>query len=146
VASLGDFLDKLGPSLATGILLGVLTGTATTLMAWRDHTAASAVRFSGYDTELARLRSDFDEFRKPGGRFTKSDGDSHKAILDDHERRLRDQETRPPRLNPALTDAVDDIKELRDKATLCGEALRHLREDQERLCQRMQGCGWRPAK
>lgn len=146
MASLGDFLDKLGPTLTTGILLGVLTGTATTLMAWRDHTAASAVRFSGYDAELARLRADLDEFRKPGGRFTRRDGDEHRLILDDHERRLREQETRPPRLNPALVDAVGDIQELRDKVIVCTEALRHTHDEQERLCQRMQGCGWRPAK
>jgi chromosome segregation ATPase len=136
----GDFVDKLGPTLASGIILALLVGTTSTTLAWRDHAASSTVRFSNYDAELAKLRSDLDGFRAPGGRFTKHDGDRLQEQLNDHEKRLREQETRPPRLSPALVDAVDDIKELRDRALICGEALRQLRENQEQLCQRLQGC------
>jgi hypothetical protein len=137
---LGNFLDKLGPTLASGILLGILTAATTAVMVGRDHIAASDVRARNFDVELTRLRSDFEEFRKPGGRFTRADGDRHQAVLDDHERRLREQETRPPRLNPALSGVVQDVEELKERCLINMENIKHILSEQERLCARLRQC------
>ena len=71
---IASVLDKAGPALATGIVLALLTGAASAVMAWRDLASASAVRFGNIATELERLRADLDGFRAPGGRFTAHDG------------------------------------------------------------------------
>ena len=138
--ALGDFLDRLGPTLATGIILALLGGAATVVVAWRDFASASTVRLSALDAEFARLRADFESFRAPGGRFTKHDGDRHQAQLDDHERRLREQETRPPRLNSALNDMLGDVQELKEKCLINAEAIKHILTEQDRLCARLRQC------
>ena len=138
--ALGDFLDRLGPTLATGIILALLGGAATVVVAWRDFTAASTVRLGILDAEFSKLRADFEEFRRPGGRFTRLDGDRHQAILEDHERRLREQETRPPRLNPALNDVLGDVQELKEKCLINAETIKHILNEQERLCARLRQC------
>lgn len=143
--AIGDFFDKLGPPLATGLILALLTAAATALVAWRDHVSASTVQLAYLDDAVSQLRADFNSFRAPGGRFTRTDGDAHKAIIEDHERRLREQETRPPRLNPLLEKTQELVEELQTKVIVHGETLRHITVEQERLCQRIQACGWKPA-
>jgi hypothetical protein len=138
--ALGDFLDRLGPTLAAGIILALLGGAATVVVAWRDFTAASTVRLGALDAEFSRLRADFESFRAPGGRFTRSDGDRHQAILEDHERRLREQEIRPPRLSPALNDVASDVQELKERCLINTETIKHILGEQERLCQRLRQC------
>ena len=49
-------------------------------------------RIAVVESQLADLRLQFGEFRDPGSRFTKSDGDTHDRRLQDLERLL--QETR----------------------------------------------------
>jgi hypothetical protein len=98
------------------------------------------VRFGHYDADIAKLRSDLESFRAPGGRFTVHDGARLQGQLDDHERRLREQETRPPRLSPALTGAVEDIAELKEKCLINAEAIKHILTEQERLCARLRQC------
>jgi hypothetical protein len=144
--ALGDFLDRLGPTLASGILLAILTAATTAIVVGRDHVAASNVRLGNHDAEIARLRADLESFRAPGGRFTVHDGARLQGQLDDHERRIREQETRPPRLSPALTGAVDDIAELKEKCTICGEAIKHITSEQDRLCQRLRQCDAAPRR
>jgi chromosome segregation ATPase len=138
--ALGDFLDRLGPTLASGILLAILTAATTAIVVGRDHVAASNVRLGNHDAEIARLRADLESFRAPGGRFTVHDGARLQGQLDDHERRLREQETRPPRLSQALTVAVEDVQELKEKCLINAEAVKHLSSEQERLCQRLRQC------
>jgi hypothetical protein len=138
--ALGDFLDRLGPTLATGIILALLGGAATVVVAWRDFASASTVRLGALDTEFARLRADLESFRAPGGRFTVHDGARLQGQLDDHERRLREQETRPPRLNPALNDVLGDVQELKEKCLINTEAIKHILTEQERLCARLRQC------
>ena len=112
-------LDKAGPSLASGIILALLGAAATSAMAWRDLSSSSAVRFEYVVTELGKVRAELDSFRAPGGRFTAADGARH-------DERLR---------------------QLEQFAKLCGEAkvkldteLGHMKEQQEQLCSRLQGC------
>jgi outer membrane murein-binding lipoprotein Lpp len=140
-------LDKAGPALATGIVLAVLGGAASVVMAWRDLAGTSAVRFEYVASELSRqradvaqLRSDFESFRQPGDRFTASDGRRHQELLDGLEKRLRDQEMRPPRLNPALDGVTTKVAELERSVDRLEDRLQQIREEQQRLCDRLAAC------
>ncbi|MCO5762743.1 MAG: hypothetical protein NHG36_14715 [Chromatiaceae bacterium] len=140
-------VDKAGPALVTGVLLAVLGGAASVVMAWRDLAGTSAVRFEYVAAELGRqrddisaVRRDLDSFRSPGDRFTAADGRRHQELLDGLEKRLREQEMRPPRLNPGLDAALKDIGELELRLGVLTEKLRHIEVEQERLCVRLQAC------
>ena len=133
-------LDKAGPALASGIILAILGAGATSAMAWRDLLSTSDVRFSSIAAELDRLRADLDGFRAPGGRFTAHDGDRHWQRMDDIDKRLRDQEQRPPRLNPHLSEVETRVRTLEDRVTKLEFEIAHLEGEQERLCQRLQAC------
>ena len=133
-------LDKAGPALATGITLAVLSGAATVVVAWRDLASSSAVRFSHITAELERLRGDLDSFRAPGDRFTKHDGERLQAELFKLDERIRAQEMRPPRLNMALEEHEKDCQKTHDMALRHEERIKHIVQEQERLCQRLQAC------
>ena len=112
-------LDKAGPSLASGIILALLGAAATSALAWRDLSSASTVRFEYVIAELGKVRAELESFRAPGGRFTAADGARH-------DERLR---------------------QLEQFAKLCGEAkvkldmeVGYVKEQQEQLCSRLQGC------
>ena len=133
-------LDKAGPALATGIVLAVLTGSASVVVAWRDLASTSAVRFSSIATELERLRADFESFRAPGGRFTKHDGDRLQAEIFKLDDRIRAQEMRPPRLNEALDEHIRDCAAWHDMVIGHDKDIKHIMAEQERLCARLQAC------
>ena len=133
-------LDKAGPALATGILLAVLTAAASTVVAFRDLSAASAVRFGNIATELERLRGDLESFRAPGGRFTAHDGDRHWQRMDQLDARIREQENRGPRLTPALEKMEERVRTLEQRIAVLEGTMDHLEAEQERLCQRLQAC------
>ena len=134
------FVEKLGPPLATGIVLAVLTGAASAVMAWRDLSTTSAMRFGSVSAELQQLRADLDAFRNPGGRFTAHDGDRHWQRMDELDKRIREQEMRPPRLNPALDQALDKLHDLKNEVGRLEERITAIRAEQERLCARLQAC------
>lgn len=68
------FFEKLGPLLTSGIVLALLGGTATALVAWGVHSGATEQRFVAHDAELEWLRKTLEDFRRPGPRFTSEDG------------------------------------------------------------------------
>jgi hypothetical protein len=133
-------LDKAGPALATGIVLALLTGSASVVVAWRDLASASAVRFGYVTAELERLRADLEGFRAPGGRFTAHDGDRHWQRMDDLDKRLREQEMRPPRLNPALDGLQAKVAELERAVDRLEDRALQIKEEQQRLCDRLAAC------
>ena len=133
-------LDKAGPALATGIVLALLTGAASTVVAWRDLASASAVRFGHIATELERLRADLEAFRSPGGRFTAHDGDRHWQRMDSIEARIREQEMRPPRLNAALDEHEKECRAWRELVITHDQQIKHIVSEQDRLCNRLQAC------
>jgi len=137
---IASVLDRAGPALATGIVLALLTGAASTVVAWRDLSSASAVRFGHITAELERLRGDLDSFRAPGDRFTKHDGERLQAELFKLDERIRAQEMRPPRLNMALEEHEKDCQHIHDMALRHEEQIKHIGQEQERLCARLQAC------
>ena len=133
-------LDKAGPSLASGVILAILAAAGSSALAWRDLLSTSDVRFSQHTAELERLRADFESFRAPGGRFTKHDGDRLQAEIFKLDDRIRTQEMRPPRLNMALEEHEKDCQHIHDMALRHEEQIKHIGQEQERLCQRLQAC------
>ena len=137
---IASVLDRAGPALATGIVLALLTGAASTVVAWRDLSSASAVRFSNITAELERLRADLEAFRSPGGRFTTHDGDRHWQRMDAIEARIREQEMRPPRLNTALDQHEKECQHIHDMVIRHEQQIKHIETEQDRLCARLQAC------
>lgn len=133
-------LDKAGPALASGLILAILGAAATSALAWRDLLSTSTVRFGTIASELERLRTDLEAFRSPGGRFTSHDGDRHWARIDDIDRRLREQETRAPRLNPALEKAQDKMAEIEHRLIVAESRLERMAHEQDLLCSRIAAC------
>ena len=133
-------LDKAGPALASGLILAILGAAATSAMAWRDLLSTSAVRFSHVTTELERLRADLEGFRAPGSRFTAHDGDRHWQRMDELDKRLREQEMRPPRLNPALDGVTAKVADLERSVDRLEDRLQQIRDEQQRLCDRLAAC------
>jgi uncharacterized coiled-coil protein SlyX len=98
------------------------------------------VRFGYVSAELERLRADLEGFRAPGGRFTSGDGERHWKRMDELDARLREQEMRPPRLNPALDGVAVKVNELERAVDRLQDRLEHIKEEQDRLCQRLAAC------
>ena len=133
-------LDKAGPALATGIVLALLTGAASVVVAWRDLASTSSVRFGYVTAELGQIRAELDSFRAPGGRFTKHDGDRLQEQINRLDDRVRLQEMRPPRLNNDLADVAKRLDAVERQTDVLEERQRHIIAEQERLCQRLQAC------
>ena len=137
---IASVLDKAGPALATGIVMAILAGAASTYVAVRSHIDASDVWQSGVERAVSQLRSDLEAFRSPGGRFTTHDGERHWQRMDQLDERIRAQEQRPPRLNPALDDAMKEMREMESRVIVLEQSIRHIVVEQERLCQRLMAC------
>ncbi|MEY2654683.1 MAG: hypothetical protein RLZZ524_1711 [Pseudomonadota bacterium] len=60
--------------------------------------------------------------------------------MDELDRRIREQEMRPPRLNPALDNLGKDVAECESRLSVIDERMRHIVTEQERLCARLQSC------
>ena len=120
------FIDRLGPTLTSGLIIAVLSATSLGAVAVRDLVITTNVDLAYLKGDITDIRSEFDKFKSPGPRFTKDDGDRHQSKLDELERRIREQETRPPRLNP-------DLEKLETKVD-------SIAQRQLELCQRIKDC------
>jgi chromosome segregation ATPase len=115
-----SFFDRLGPTLASGLTVAFLSAASLGAVAIRDLVVTTNVELSYLKGDITELREELSKFKLPGPRFTKDDGDRHQLQLDDHEKRLREQELRPPRANPALEKLTTKVEEIeRRQAELC---------------------------
>jgi predicted nuclease with TOPRIM domain len=121
-----SFLDRLGPTLTSGLVVAFLSATSLGAVALRDLVVTTNVDLAYLKGDIADLRSELEKFRSPGPRFTKDDGDRHQAKIDELEKRVREQETRPPRLNPTLEKLEDRVEAIAQR--------------QSELCQRLKDC------
>lgn len=122
-----SFIDRLGPTLTSGLIVAFLSAASLGAVAVRDLVVTSNVELANVQGELNRIRDDFEAFKNPGGRFTKQDGDRHEQKLNDLDQRLRTQETRPPRLNPDLDKLENRVHTIELK--------------QAEICERIKSCG-----
>jgi septal ring factor EnvC (AmiA/AmiB activator) len=104
-------LDKAGPALASGIVLALLAGATSSALAWRDLQSTSGVRWSWVTEQIANLRGEC--------------GERHAEIAG-LDARIREQETRPPRLNPGLANAETRLNTLEREVSVLAERIKAL--------------------
>lgn len=112
------FIDRLGPALTSGLIIAGLSALSLGSVALRD-----LVTVANVDIAAAKSR------------------------LDDHEERLRTQESRAPRLSPDLAKVVEQcaavqqqLHDLRVTRERNVSRIEHLEKDQDELCVRLQAC------
>ena len=108
---IASVLDKAGPALASGIVLALLAAAGTSALAWRDLGSTSVVRWEWVTTQISDLRGEC--------------GERERQIAE-LERRIREQEQRPPRLNPALDAAVEHVHDNRRTLSVLEERVKSL--------------------
>lgn len=114
-----SFLDRLGPTLTSALVITIGSGVVYGAVAVRDLVVVATNDLLHISAELNRLRADLDSFRKPGDRHTKAEGNIQDQRLDALEQRVQQ----------------------------CGESkaevitrLDHIEREQDRLCQRIAPC------
>ena len=113
------FIDRLGPTLTSGLIIAVLSATSLGAVAVRDLVIATNVDIAYLKSDLTNVKSELEKFKSPGGRFTTADGAKH--------------ETR--------------IEKLEEFASKCQESkirldieLQNIKEDQKEVCGNIQNC------
>lgn len=104
-------LDKAGPALASGIILAVLAAATSAALAWRDLQSTSGVRWSWVTEQISDLRGECGK---------------RESQLADLERRIREQETRPPRLGSGLEAAIEHVHDNRRTLSVLEERVKSL--------------------
>lgn len=114
------FIDRLGPTLTSGLIIAALSAASLGAVALRDLVVTTNINLTNIKSEFDRHRDDFDKFKNVGGRFTADDGKRIQAEVDELENRIRHQETRPPRVGGEVEKLNDRIHviELR-QAEIC---------------------------
>ena len=113
------FIDRLGPTLTSGLIIAVLSATSLGAVAVRDLVIATNVDIAYLKSDLTNVKSELEKFKSPGGRFTAADGAKH--------------DTR--------------IEKLEEFASKCQESkirldieLQNIKEDQKEVCGNIQNC------
>ena len=68
------FVDKLGPTLTSGLIVALLSASSLGAVALRDLVVTSNVDIAYLKSDLQGLRDDLSQFKAPGSRFTAEDG------------------------------------------------------------------------
>ena len=125
------FIDKLGPTLTSGLLVAALSAASLGAVALRDLVIVTNVDFANLKSEFARHRLEFEQFRTPGARFTADDGKRLQSEIDELEVRLRHQETRPPRVGTVVEKLEERVHGIELK--------------QAEICERIRNCNGYPS-
>ena len=113
------FVEKLGPTLTSALVITVGSGVVYGAVAIRDLVVVAINDVAHLTTELNRIRADLDSFRRPGDRHTKAEGLIQDARLD------------------ALEQKVEKCGESRAEVV---QRLAHIEKEQDRVCQRIAPC------
>lgn len=134
------FIDRLGPTLTSSLVVTGLAALTVGAVAVRDLVLASTNELAHLSADVGKLRDDIERFKAPGGRFTSHDGDRHWSRMDDLDKRLREQESRPPRLSPELREAMGELRDMEHDMTTAKTQIQHILTEQGRLCERVRAC------
>ncbi len=93
-----SFIDKLGPTLTSGLLVAALSAASLGAVAIRDLVISSNVDLANLKSEFARHRDEFERFKNPGARFTADDGKRIQAEIDELEIKTRNLELKQAEL------------------------------------------------
>lgn len=120
-----SFVDRLGPTLTSALVVAVLSATSLGAVSIRDLVITSNVDIAYLKSEYASLRSELEKFKSPGGRFTSEDGAKH-------ENRLEKLEEFQASCSDTKANLSSKIDKLEDKqSNLCFRV--HECIDQERI-------------
>lgn len=76
------FVDRLGPTLTSGLIIAVLSATSLGAVSVRDLVITTNVDIAYLKSELDVVRAELEKFKSPGGRFTATDGAKHEARIE----------------------------------------------------------------
>lgn len=113
------FVDRLGPTLTSGLIIAVLSATSLGAVSVRDLVITTNVDIAYLKSELDSVRAELEKFKSPGGRFTASDGAKHEARIE----KLEQFQTSCIEVKSRIESRLDRIE-----------------EHQEDVCMRIQGC------
>lgn len=77
-----SFLDRLGPTLTSGLIIAFLSAASLGAVSIRDLVITTNVDLAYIKGELDRTTAELEKFKQPGGRFTAADGAKHEARLE----------------------------------------------------------------
>ena len=116
------FIDRLGPTLTSGLIIAVLSATSLGAVAVRDLVIATNVDIAYLKSDLTNIKSELDKFKSPGGRFTAADGAKHDTRIE----KLEEFASRCQESKIRLDIELQNIKE--DQKEVCGNIQNCLRE------------------
>ena len=64
------FIDRLGPTLTSGLIIAVLSATSLGAVSVRDLVITTNVDIAYLKSELVAVRSELEKFKSPGGRLS----------------------------------------------------------------------------
>lgn len=76
------FVDRLGPTLTSGLIIAVLSATSLGAVSVRDLVITTNVDIAYLKSELDVVRAELEKFKSPGGRFTAADGAKHEVRIE----------------------------------------------------------------
>ena len=76
------FVDRLGPTLTSGLIIAVLSATSLGAVAVRDLVITTNVDLAYLKSDIDGVKSALESFKKPGGRFTAEDGARHETRIE----------------------------------------------------------------
>ncbi len=114
-----SFIEKAGPTLATGIFLAILAGATSVVVAWRDHVATSREQLIQLRADHERLRNEVVEFRRPGDRFTAADGSRHEQRINKLDQQCTECNAARTELMLRLQHVEQELKEICLRARNC---------------------------
>ena len=113
------FIDRLGPTLTSGLIIAVLSATSLGAVSVRDLVITTNVDIAYLKSELVAVRSELEKFKSPGGRFTAADGAKH--------------ETRIEKLEQFQTSCIETKSKIDSR-------LDRIEDKQEDVCLRVSNC------
>jgi superfamily II DNA helicase RecQ len=116
------FIDRLGPTLTSGLIIAVLSATSLGAVAVRDLVIATNVDIAYLKSDLTNVKSELEKFKSPGGRFTAADGAKHDTRIEKLEEFASKCQESKIRLDIELQNIKEDQKEV------CGNIQNCLRE------------------
>ena len=116
------FIDRLGPTLTSGLVIAFLSAASLGAVAIRDLVITTNVDIAYLKSDITSVKSELEKFKSPGGRFTAADGAKHDTRIEKLEEFASKCQESKIRLDIELQNIKEDQKEV------CGNIQNCLRE------------------
>jgi hypothetical protein len=108
------FIDRLGPTLTSGLIIAVLSATSLGAVSIRDLVITTNVDIAYLKSELSTVRTELEKFKSPGGRFTATDGAKHETRIE----KLEQFQTTCIETKSKIDSRLDRIEDKQDDVCL----------------------------